>query len=140
MADDIQAGWSFCSRLGDGKALPYIAGMLQWGRVHGKETSFVGHYYMLSKVFVAADTPHGSFHSGLATMVDKSEEEPGMYLVCLFHGETLQWPFRVTGHRAIPLPIAYHDGLDHEDGWQEYHNKCFCMLLTVPKSGHVILL
>ena len=89
LADDIQAGQSFCSRLGDGKALPYIAGMLQWGRVHGKETSFVGCYYMLSKVFVAVDIPCGSFQSGLATMVDKyEEEEPGVYLVCLFHGET----------------------------------------------------
>ena len=90
LADDIQAGHSFHSRLGDGKALPYIAGILQLGRVHGKETSFVGHYYMLSKVFVAADTPHRSFQSGLAAMVDKSEEEePREYLVCIFHGETL---------------------------------------------------
>ena len=81
---------------------------------------------MLSKVFVAADTAHGSFQSGMAAMVDKSEEEePGVYLVCLFHGETLQWPLRVTGQRAIPLPTAYHDGLDHEDGWQEYHNKWY---------------
>ena len=31
LADDIQAGQSFCSRLGDGRALPYIAGMLQGG-------------------------------------------------------------------------------------------------------------
>ena len=43
LADDVQAGWSFRSRLGDGKALPYVAGMLQWERVHSKETSFVGH-------------------------------------------------------------------------------------------------
>ena len=57
LADDIQAGWSFCGTLGDGKALPYVASMLQWGRVYGKETSFVGHYSMLRKVFVAADTP-----------------------------------------------------------------------------------
>ena len=100
----------------------------------------MGCYYMLSRVFVAADTPHGTFQSSLAAMVDKSEEEePGMYLVHLFHGESLQWPFRVTGHRAIPLPIAYHDGLDHEDGWREYCNKCFCILSMVPKSGHVIL-
>ena len=140
LADNIQAGQSFRSRLGDGRALPYIAGMLQGGRVHGKETSFVGCYYMLSRVFVAADTPHGTFQSSLAAMVDKSEEEePGMYLVHLFHGESLQWPFRVTGHRAIPLPIAYHDGLDHEDGWWEYCNKCFCILSMVPESGHVIL-
>ena len=140
LADDIQAGQSFHSRLGDGKAWPYIAGMLQWGRVYGKETSFVGCYYMLSKVFVAVDTPHGTFQSSLATMMDISkEEEPGMYLICLFCGESLQWPFRVTGSRAIPVPIAYHDGLDHEDGWWEYHNKCFHILLTVPESGHVIL-
>ena len=34
----------------------YIAGMLQWGKVYGKETSYRGLYYMLSKVFIAADT------------------------------------------------------------------------------------
>ena len=38
------------------KSLPYVAGLLQWGKVYGKETSFVGHYYMLNKVFVAAGT------------------------------------------------------------------------------------
>ena len=130
----------FCNRLGDGKALPYIADMLQWEKVHGKETSFVGCYYMLSKVFMAADTSYGTFQSSMATMVDKTEEEEsGMYLIWLYHGESLQWPFRVTGTRAIPLPIACHDGLDHEDGWWQHHNKCFHILLTVPKNGHVIL-
>ena len=64
-------------------------------------------------------------------MLDKSSEEvPGMYLVHLYHGETLQWPFKVTGLRAIPLPIAYHDDTsNYEDGWWEYHSKCFCLLL-----------
>ena len=77
----------------------------------------------------------------MATMLDKSSEEvPGMYLICLYHGETLQWPFKVTGQRAIPLPIAYHDDTSsYEDGWWEYHSKCFHLLLLVPESGHAIL-
>ena len=111
LADNIQAGWPFCGRLGDGKALPYIAGMLQWVIVYGKETSFVGHYYMLSKVFAAADTPCGTFQSSLATIVDKSgEEEAAMYLVMSFLWRNSTMAFRVTGQRAIPLPIAYHNG------------------------------
>ena len=60
LSDDNQTGWFFCNRLGNGKPLPYVAGLLQWGKVYGKETSFVGHYYMLNKVFVAAGTPQGS--------------------------------------------------------------------------------
>ena len=62
-------------------------------------------------------------------MLDKSSEEvPGMYLICIYHGETLQWP------------LAYHDDTsDYEDGWQEYHSKYFCFLLLVPESGHAIL-
>ena len=52
----------------------------------------------------------------------------------------MQWPFKVIGQRAIPLPIAYHDETSHyEDGWQEYHSKCFHLLLLVPESGHAIL-
>ena len=57
LSDDIQAGQSFCKRMGDGKPLPYVAEVLQWGKTYGRETSFVGHYYMLNKIFVAAGTP-----------------------------------------------------------------------------------
>ena len=57
LSDDIQTGQSFHNRPGNGKPLPYVAGLLQWGKVYGKETSFVGHYYMLNKLFVAAGTP-----------------------------------------------------------------------------------
>ena len=57
LSDDIQAGWSFQNKLGSGRPLHYVAGMLQWGKVYGRETSYVGLYYMLNKVFVAADTP-----------------------------------------------------------------------------------
>ena len=64
--------------------------MLQWGKVYGRETSYVGLYYMLNKVFVAADTPWGSFDSGMAAMLEKSsEEEAGMYLIHLYSGEDL---------------------------------------------------
>ena len=53
---------------------------------------------MLSKVFVAADTPRGTFSSGMATILDKSSKtEEGMYLIRLYKGEDLQWPFRVSG-------------------------------------------
>ena len=90
LSDDIQAGWSFWSKLGSGKPLHYVAGMLQWGKVHGRETPYVGLYYMLDKVFVAADTPWGSFDSGMAAILEKSsEEEAGMYLIHLHNGEDL---------------------------------------------------
>ena len=63
-----------------------------------------------------------------------------MYLVCLYSGETLQRPFKVVGQRAIPLPLAYHDDTpSYEDGWQEYHSKCFCVLLQMPEGDHIIL-
>ena len=77
----------------------------------------------------------------MAAMLEKSsEEEPGMYLICLYHGETLQSPFKVTGQRAIPLPIAYYDDTSsYEDGWWNYHSKCFCLLLLISESGHAIL-
>ena len=59
---------------------------------------------MLNKVFVAADTPQGSFDSGMATLLDKSsEEEAGMCLTHLYSGESLQWPFKVVGQRANSL-------------------------------------
>ena len=124
-----------------GGMTPYVAGLLQLGKIYGKETSFVGHYYMLNKVFVAAGTPQGSFDSGMAVMLDKSSEEVlGMYLVCLYHGETLQWHFKVTGQRATPLPTAYHNDIScYEDGRREYCSKCFCLLLLIPESGHAIL-
>ena len=48
---------SFRNKLGSGRCLHYVAGMLQWGEVYGRETSYVGLYYMPNKVFVAADTP-----------------------------------------------------------------------------------
>ena len=115
--------------------------MLQWGKVYGRETSYVGLYYMLNKVFVAADTPRGSFDSGMATMLEKSsEEEVGMDLICLYSGEDLQWSFKVVGHRTISLPLAYHDDASgYEGGWQEYHNKCFHILLQMSGGDHVIL-
>ena len=96
---------------------------------------------MLNKIFVAADTPQGSFDSGMAALLDKSSEgEVGMYLIHLYSGETLQWPFKVIGQRAIPLPLAYHyDTPSYEDGWQEYHSKCFHVLLQMPEGDNVIL-
>ena len=42
LSGDIQAGCSFQNKLGSGKALHYVAGMLQWGKVYGRETSYVG--------------------------------------------------------------------------------------------------
>ena len=57
LLDDIQGGRSFQNKLGLGKPFHYVTRMLQWGKVCGRETSYVGLYYMLSKVFVAADTP-----------------------------------------------------------------------------------
>ena len=57
LSDDIQSGWPFQNKLGSGNPLHYVAGMLQWGKVYGRETSYVGLYYMLNKVFIAADTP-----------------------------------------------------------------------------------
>ena len=118
LSDDIQAGQSFQNKLGSGKPLHYVAGILQWGRVYGRETSYVGLYYMLNKVFIAADTPQGSFDSDMAAILDKSsEEEAGMYLVHLYEGEDLQWPFKVVSQRAISIPLAYHDNAsDHEGG------------------------
>ena len=116
--------------------------MLQWGKVHGRETPYVGLYDMLNKVFVAADTPQGSFDSGMAAILDKSsEEEAGMYLICLYYGEDLQWPFKVFGQRAIPIPLAYHDDVSGCEGeWQEYDSKCFHVLLQMSGGDHVILL
>ena len=65
---------------------------------------------MLSKVFTAADTPRGTFSSGMATILDKSSKrEEGMFLICLYEGEDLWWPFRVSGRKAIAIPLAYHD-------------------------------
>ena len=72
LSRDIQTGWSFQNKLGLGRALHYVAGMLQWGKVFGRETSYVGQYHMLNKIFVAADTPQGSFDSGMAGLLDKS--------------------------------------------------------------------
>ena len=128
--------------MGSGKPLCYVAGMLQWGKVHGRETSYVGLYYMLNKVFLAADTPQGSFDSGMAAILDKSsEEEAGMYLIHLYDGEDTQWPFKVFGQRAIPIPLAYHDDASGCEGeWWEYHSKCFHVLLQMSGGDHVILL
>ena len=123
LSEDVQAGHFFKKKLGASKGLCYIAGMLQWGKVYGKETSYRGLYYMLSKVFIAADTPRGTFSSGMATILDKSSErEEGMYLICLYKGEDLQWPFRVSGQKAIAIPLAYHDVIyddlsSTEGGW-----------------------
>ena len=77
----------------------------------------------------------------MATIMDKSsEEEAGMYLVHLYDGEDLQWPFKVVGQRAIPIPLAYHDDASgYEGGWQEYHSKCFHVLLQMSGDDHVIL-
>ena len=97
---------------------------------------------MLNKVFVGADTPQGSFDSGMAAILNKSsEEEAGMYLVHLYEGEDLQWPFKVVSQRAIPIPLAYHDNAsDCEGGWWEYCNKCLYVLLQMSGDGCVILL
>ena len=46
----------------------------------------------------------------MATILDRSsEEEEGMYLIHLYKGEDLQWPFRVSSQKAIAIPLAYHD-------------------------------
>ena len=90
LSEDTQAGHSFKKKLGAGKGLQYIAVMLQWGKVYSKETSYRGLYYMLSKVFIAADTPRGTFSSSMATILDRSsEDEEGMCLICLYKGEDL---------------------------------------------------
>ena len=119
--------------------------MLQWGKVYGKKTSYRGLYYMLSKVFIAADTPRGTFSSSMAAILDRSsQEEEGMYLICLYEGEDLQWPFRVSGKKAITIPLTYHD-VTYDDpsspigGWQKYHSRCFCILLQLSKDDAVIL-
>ena len=143
-SEDTQAGHSFKEKLGAGKGLHYIAGMLQWGKVYSKETSYRGLYYILSKVFVAADTPRGTFSSGMATILDRSSEEEGMYLICLYEGEDLQWPFRVSSQKAIAIPLTYHDVTyddpsSPEGSWQKYHSRCFCVLLQVSKDDAVIL-
>ena len=100
---------------------------------------------MLSKVFIAADTPRGTFSSGMAAILDRSsKEEEGMYLICLYEGEDLQWPFRVSSQKAIAIPLAYHDvtyddPLSLEGGWQKYHSRCFHVLLQVSKDDAIIL-
>ena len=141
LSDGIQAGWSFQNKLGSGRPLHYAAGMLQWGKVYGRETSYVGLYYMLNKVFIAADTHQGSFDSGMAAILEKSfEEEAGMYFIHLYSGEDLQWHFKVVGQRAISIPLAYHnDASGYEGWWWEYCSKCFCILLQMSGGGHVIL-
>ena len=145
LSEDTQAGHSFKKKLGTGKGLHYIAGMLQWGKVYGRKTSYRGLYYMPSKVFVAADTPRGSFSSGMVAILDRSsEEEEGMYLICLYKGEDLQWPFRVSSQKVIAIPLAYHDAtyddlLSLEGSWQKYHGGCFRILLQVSKDDAVIL-
>ena len=140
LSDDIQAGQSFWSKLGSGKPLCYVAGMQQWGKVYGRETPYVGLNYMLNKVFVAADTPQGSFDSGMATMLEKSsEEEVGMYLM------SLQWR-----RSTVALQSCWSEGHLHASclsqwcirlwGWgQEYCSKCFHILLQMSGGGHVIL-
>ena len=57
LPDDMQGKWFFRNKLGSGKPLHYVVGILQWGKVYGRKTSYVGLYYMLNKVFIAADTP-----------------------------------------------------------------------------------
>ena len=76
----------------------------------------------------------------MATILDKSSAEAGMYLVCLYNGEDLQSPFKVVGQRAIPIPLAYHDDASgYEGGWWEYCSKCFYVLLQMSGGDHVIL-
>ena len=100
---------------------------------------------MLSKVFIAADTPRETFSSGMAAILDRSsEEEEGMYLICLYEGEDLQWPFRVSSQKGIAIPLAYHhvtydDPSSSKGSWQKYHSRCFCILLHVSKDDAVIL-
>ena len=112
--------------------------MLQWGKVYGRETSYVGLYYMLNKVFVAVDTPQGSFDSSMVAILEKSsEEEAGMYLICLYSGEDLQWPFKVVYQRAISIPLDYHDDAScYEGGWWEY-GPC-CLLFKSGKPSHFV--
>ena len=75
----------------------------------------------------------------MAAILEKSsEEEAGMYLIHLHDGD-LQWPFKVVGQRAIPIPLAYHDDASgYEGGWREYHSKCFHVLLQMSGGDHVI--
>ena len=77
----------------------------------------------------------------MAAILEKSsEEEAGMYIICLYSEEDLQWPFKVVGQRAISIPLAYHDDASgYEGGWWEYHSKCFCILLQMSGGGHFIL-
>ena len=89
---------SLRNKLGSGRPLHYVAGDA------AVETSYVGLYYMLNKVFVAADTPQGSFDSGMATILEKSsEEEAGMYLIHLYSGPS---KLLVRGPSPYLLPIT----------------------------------
>ena len=131
----------FLEQVGFGQSLALCGWNVAVGKVFGRETSYVGQYYMLNKIFVAADTPQGSFDSGMAALLNKSSEgEAGMYLVHLYSGETLQRPFKIIGQRPTPLPLADHDDTpSYEDGWWEYCSKCFCVLLQMPEGDQVIL-
>ena len=41
-----------------------------------------------------------------------------LYLVRLYSGEDLQWPFKVFGQKATPVALAYHDeATDYEGLW-----------------------
>ena len=130
LAGDISAGKKFRDRIGNekGKALHNITGMLQWGKAFRTETSQEEIYYMLNKIFMPTGTSLGTFDSGMATIVEhSSEDEASLFLLAIYEGEDLQWPFKIITQQATPQPIAYcGDGpVDDSRGWQTYHDKCF---------------
>ena len=81
LSDGIQAGQSFQNKFGSGRPLHYVAGMLQWGKVYGRETSYVGLYYMLNKVFVAVDTKKKQACISYVSTMEKIYSSPSKLLV-----------------------------------------------------------
>ena len=64
-----------------------------------------------------------------------------MCLICLYEGEDLQWPFKVSSQKATAIPLAYlitYDDLS-KGSWRKYHSRCFQVLLQVSKEDAVIL-
>ena len=130
LSSDDQATDQMLKRLGAGEPIDHI---LQYGKVHGKEL-------YAEQSLCSSKCSQRIFKDGMAVLISKlSSKSPGMYLVQLHHGENLQWLFRSSTSRAVPVPIACHDGLEYKDGWWPYHSNCLRSLLVVPENGDIIL-
>ena len=62
-----------------------------------------------------------------------------MFLVKLYTGKTLQWPFKVAGRTATPLLIVCYDAVTYTDPWWYYCEYSFKRLLVVPDKNVAIL-